>query len=134
MACLCMPVQDANRLYLVLEFCAGGDLGHYLRRYRQVSEATARYFLQQVAEGLKELRRHNVIHVRHTCAVAARWSPSALVAAACTACGCGCWSYCACCALMNLLLHCTGRHSMVACSGTRQQLTCQTNTTPLWHC
>jgi serine/threonine-protein kinase ULK/ATG1 len=48
----------------VLEFCAGGDLGHYLRRYRQVSEATARYFLQQVAEGLKELRRHNVIHVR----------------------------------------------------------------------
>lgn len=57
-------MQDANRLYLVLEFCAGGDLGHYLRRYRQVSEATARYFLQQVAEGLKELRRHNVIHVR----------------------------------------------------------------------
>lgn len=61
-ACL----QDANRLYLVLEFCAGGDLGHYLRRYRQVSEATARYFLQQVAEGLKELRRHNVIHVSGT--------------------------------------------------------------------
>jgi len=24
---------------------------------------TARYFLQQLAEGLKELRRHNVIHV-----------------------------------------------------------------------
>lgn len=57
-------MQDGSRLYLVLEFCAGGDLGHYLRRYRQVSEATARYFLQQVAEGLKELRRHNVIHVR----------------------------------------------------------------------
>jgi hypothetical protein len=61
-------LQDANRLYLVLEFCAGGDLGHYLRRYRQVSEATARYFLQQVAEGLKELRRHNVIHVSGTVA------------------------------------------------------------------
>jgi serine/threonine-protein kinase ULK/ATG1 len=60
-----LPLQDANHLYLVLEFCSGGDLGHYLRRYRQVSEATARYFLQQVAEGLKELRRHNIIHVSH---------------------------------------------------------------------
>lgn len=59
MVCL----QDNNRLFIVLEFCAGGDLGHYIKRYRQVSEATARYFLQQLAEGLKELRRHNVIHV-----------------------------------------------------------------------
>lgn len=67
-------LQDANRLYLVLEFCAGGDLGHYLRRYRQVSEATARYFLQQVAEGLKELRRHNVIHVRKQLAIAIWYS------------------------------------------------------------
>jgi hypothetical protein len=56
-------LQDNNRLFIVLEFCAGGDLGHYIKRYRQVSEATARYFLQQLAEGLKELRRHNVIHV-----------------------------------------------------------------------
>lgn len=60
-----LPLQDtqSNRLFIVLEFCAGGDLGHYIKRYRQVSEATARYFLQQLAEGLKELRRHNVIHV-----------------------------------------------------------------------
>jgi serine/threonine-protein kinase ULK/ATG1 len=61
-------LQDNNRLFIVLEFCAGGDLGHYIKRYRQVSEATARYFLQQLAEGLKELRRHNVIHVStHHC-------------------------------------------------------------------
>ncbi|WIA08763.1 hypothetical protein OEZ85_008186 [Tetradesmus obliquus] len=60
--CLLDLIQDNNRLFIVLEFCAGGDLGHYIKRYRQVSEATARYFLQQLAEGLKELRRHNVIH------------------------------------------------------------------------
>jgi hypothetical protein len=60
---VCSTLQDNNRLFIVLEFCAGGDLGHYIKRYRQVSEATARYFLQQLAEGLKELRRHNVIHV-----------------------------------------------------------------------
>lgn len=55
--------QDGPRIFIVLEFCAGGDLGRYIRRYGRVSEATARYFLAQLAEGLKELRRHNVIHV-----------------------------------------------------------------------
>jgi serine/threonine protein kinase len=60
--------QDGSRIFLVLEFCAGGDLGLYLRRYGRVSEATARYFLVQLAEGLKELRRHNVIHVRRAAA------------------------------------------------------------------
>jgi serine/threonine protein kinase len=57
------PRQDGSRIYIVLEYCAGGDLGLYIRRYGRVSEATARYFLVQLAEGLKELRRHNVIHV-----------------------------------------------------------------------
>ena len=56
-------LQENSKLYIVLEFCGGGDLGHYIKRYRQVSEAAARYFLRQLAEGLKELRRHNVIHV-----------------------------------------------------------------------
>jgi hypothetical protein len=56
--------QDGPRIFIVLEYCAGGDLGRYIRRYGRVSEATARYFLLQLAEGLKELRRHNVIHVR----------------------------------------------------------------------
>lgn len=85
-------MQDGSRLYLVLEYCAGGDLGHYLRRYRQVSEATARYFLQQVAEGLKELRRHNVIHVRggpHT-GSAARSSAAATTRCTGGGQGCGC--------------------------------------------
>jgi hypothetical protein len=58
------PPQDGNRIYIVLEFCTGGDLGNYIRRYGRVSESTARYFLQQLAEGLKELRKHNVVHVR----------------------------------------------------------------------
>ncbi|KIY95997.1 unc51-like kinase [Monoraphidium neglectum] len=56
-------LKDGSRIYIVLEYCAGGDLGLYIRRYGRVSEATARYFLVQLAEGLKELRRHNVIHV-----------------------------------------------------------------------
>jgi hypothetical protein len=89
MCCL----QDNNRLFIVLEYCAGGDLGHYIKRYRQVSEATARYFLQQLAEGLKELRRHNVIHVSTgwcpifcclLCSICSRVLPGVLVLPAAT--------------------------------------------------
>jgi serine/threonine protein kinase len=55
--------QEGNKIFLALEYCEGGDLAHYIRRNGRVSEATARYFLQHLAEGLKELRAHNVIHV-----------------------------------------------------------------------
>lgn len=50
-------------MYLVLEYCGGGDLGQYLRRYSRMSEDIARYFLLQLAEGMKEMRVHNLIHV-----------------------------------------------------------------------
>lgn len=56
-------LQEGNRIYLVLEYCAGGDLGAYIRRYGRLAEAPVRYFAAQLAAGLRELRRHNVIHV-----------------------------------------------------------------------
>ena len=56
-------IREPGRIYLVLEFCGGGDLSQYLRHYGRVSEDTARYFLLQLAEGLKTLRLHNFIHV-----------------------------------------------------------------------
>ena len=56
-------IREPGRIYLVLEYCGGGDLSQYLRHYGRVSEDTARYFLLQLAEGLKTLRLHNFIHV-----------------------------------------------------------------------
>eukprot|EP00798_Chlamydomonas_sp_ICE-L_P022284 gene22284-29361_t len=55
-------IKEPGRIHVVLEYCGGGDLGHYLRHYQHVSEDTARYFMLQLAEGLKTLRAHNVIH------------------------------------------------------------------------
>ena len=55
--------QEPGKLFLALEFCSGGDLGQYLRRYRSVSEPTARYFMRQLSEGLRELHALNVLHV-----------------------------------------------------------------------
>eukprot|EP00803_Ostreobium_quekettii_P008930 evm.model.scf_1271.1 EVM.evm.TU.scf_1271.1 scf_1271:4023-7984(-) len=54
--------KESNRIFIVLEHCSGGDLSAYIRRVGRVSEAFARRVLSQVAAGLQELRRHNVVH------------------------------------------------------------------------
>ena len=56
-------LQTSNRLYLVMEYCAGGDLAAYLARHKRVSEDTARYLMRQLAAGLKELWSHHLVHV-----------------------------------------------------------------------
>ncbi|OAY80065.1 Serine/threonine-protein kinase ATG1 [Ananas comosus] len=54
--------QIGERIYLVLEYCRGGDLSMYMQRHGRVSEAIAKHFLQQLASGLQVLCKHNVVH------------------------------------------------------------------------
>ncbi|WOK98951.1 serine/threonine-protein kinase ATG1a isoform X2 [Canna indica] len=58
-------VQTEDKIFLVLEYCAGGDVAGYIKRYGsygRVSEGVARHFMRQLAEGLKVLRENNLIH------------------------------------------------------------------------
>eukprot|EP00965_Chrysotila_dentata_P239282 6203006-Pleurochrysis_carterae.AAC.2 len=56
-------VQTTERhVYLVMEFCPGGDLSRFIRSRGAQSEPMARGFLLQLAEGLRYLRSHNLIH------------------------------------------------------------------------
>lgn len=54
--------EEKDRMYLVMEFCSGGDLAHYIRRCKRVSEATAQSILVQLAAGLREMWAHNFVH------------------------------------------------------------------------
>ena len=56
--------QTDVKVFLVMEYCAGGDLAQYIRRHGSVQEVTARGFMEQLGAGLKVLRAHNLIHVR----------------------------------------------------------------------
>ena len=53
-----------NRIYIVLEYCSGGDLAKFLRlrQGRPVSEVEARTMVLQVAEGVAYLHKHNIMH------------------------------------------------------------------------
>ena len=37
-------------MYIVMEYCSGGDLGSLIRKYRMLDEDTAKKFLQQLGE------------------------------------------------------------------------------------
>ncbi len=62
-----MSLQERNKLFLVMEFCAGGDLSGHIKKpehRRGIPEAQARQFMVQLAAGLQELWSHNMVHVR----------------------------------------------------------------------
>ncbi|KAK2080237.1 hypothetical protein QBZ16_000090 [Prototheca wickerhamii] len=48
-------IETHSKLFLVMEYCAGGDLSQFLRQNKAVSEATARSLLRQLAAGLREM-------------------------------------------------------------------------------
>ena len=60
-------LQARGCMYLVMEFCGGGDMAEYIRRHRRIPETTARSFIQQLAAGLKAMWQNNFVHVRSIC-------------------------------------------------------------------
>lgn len=55
-------IETKDRIYLVLEYCNGGDLAAYIHDHRKVSEAIARHFMRQLAAGLQVLQEKHLIH------------------------------------------------------------------------
>ncbi|KAF7051145.1 hypothetical protein CFC21_059418 [Triticum aestivum] len=59
-------IETGEKLFLVLEYCDGGDLEAYRQTHggprNRLPEATARDFARQLAEGLKVLRGERIVH------------------------------------------------------------------------
>ncbi|XBH96575.1 hypothetical protein VPH35_086935 [Triticum aestivum] len=59
-------IETGEKLFLVLEYCDGGDLEAYRQTHggprNRLPEATARDFARQLAEGLKVLRGQRIVH------------------------------------------------------------------------
>ncbi|KAF8780423.1 hypothetical protein HU200_001542 [Digitaria exilis] len=55
-------IDTADVMYLVLEYCDGGDLDEFLLKHGRLPVATAKDLMRQLAEGLKALRERNIVH------------------------------------------------------------------------
>ncbi|XP_074567988.1 serine/threonine-protein kinase ATG1c-like isoform X2 [Curcuma longa] len=55
-------IQTPGRIYLVLEYCKGGDLSVFIQNHGRIPENIAKHFMKQLASGLQVLRDNNVIH------------------------------------------------------------------------
>ncbi|XP_072320826.1 serine/threonine-protein kinase ULK3 isoform X2 [Eucyclogobius newberryi] len=54
---------DAENIYLILEWCSGGDLSRFIHSRRLLPESIARRFLQQIACALQFLHEKNISHL-----------------------------------------------------------------------
>ncbi|XP_075989809.1 serine/threonine-protein kinase ULK3-like [Anticarsia gemmatalis] len=54
---------DDKNIYIIMEYCCGGDLSKYIHRYGRVPEKRVLYFLQQLASALKFLSEKGVVHM-----------------------------------------------------------------------
>lgn len=43
-------MKTDDRIYLILEYCNGGDLSTYINQHGRVSESIARHFMRQLGE------------------------------------------------------------------------------------
>ncbi|XP_068204137.1 serine/threonine-protein kinase ULK3 [Palaemon carinicauda] len=56
-------VWDDKYIYIIMEYCSGGDLSHFVRSRQRLPETVCQRFLQQLASALKYMREENVSHL-----------------------------------------------------------------------
>ena len=50
-------------IYIIMEFCEGGDLSTFIKKRQHLSEEICQSFLQQLASALEYLRQNSVSHM-----------------------------------------------------------------------
>lgn len=53
---------DAHNIYLILEYCPGGNLAEFIRRKGRLTEFMVQHFAQQLVQGLEILHAENIVH------------------------------------------------------------------------
>jgi len=54
--------ETSNKLYIVQEYCAGGNLSELIRRERGLCESTAKHIFIQLLQAVSHLHASNIVH------------------------------------------------------------------------
>jgi serine/threonine-protein kinase ULK/ATG1 len=55
-------VESPAYVYLIMEFCNGGDLADYLQKNTTLSEPTIQHFFKQIAQALRAMHSKGIVH------------------------------------------------------------------------
>lgn len=55
-------LKTKNNVYLITEFCAGGDLEQFLHSHERLSEELAQKWVRQLVEAFATLQTHQILH------------------------------------------------------------------------
>lgn len=53
---------DANYIFLILEYCPGGNLAEFIKQKGRLSEFMVQHFVQQLVTGIEVLHSENIVH------------------------------------------------------------------------
>lgn len=56
-------LETHGKMFLIMEYCSGGDLSQYFKSKGKISEKDIRYLMQDLAAGLREMWTHHLVHV-----------------------------------------------------------------------
>lgn len=56
-------VWDDKYVYIIMEYCSGGDLSNFIKSRQRLPENVCQRFLQQLASALQYMREQNVSHL-----------------------------------------------------------------------
>ena len=54
---------DSKQIYIIMEYCGGGDLSKYIKKHVKLPEKICKRFLQQLGSALKFLRSKDIAHM-----------------------------------------------------------------------
>ena len=54
--------HDSTFIYLIFEYCSGGNLSEFIKLKKCIKESTVQHFVQQIASAMKALRDQNISH------------------------------------------------------------------------
>jgi serine/threonine protein kinase len=55
-------MKSEDNIYMVMEYCGGGDLRKFISKFGRMREYDVKFFFLQLCEGLMYLHEKNIIH------------------------------------------------------------------------
>ena len=55
-------LESKTNYYIIFEYCIGGDLGHYLEKFKRIDIRDALHIMKQIKDAYKYLLNQNVLH------------------------------------------------------------------------